>query len=387
MQGFGRRLIYYLGMQSRYTGVPMLVSVSVLRDNNIYSDFMFIFSSTRCLGTTSTKIGKNVVAKIALMTPVLPMLAEPCKTVEQAMKKCPNGMYSEIKYDGERVQLHKSGNEFKYFSRSLKPVLEHKIKHFKDYIPQAFPHGKDLILDSEILMMDAETGKPLPFGTLGKHKQTEFEDASVCLFIFDCIYFNGEDLSQKPLKYRRKILQENMTEIPNHVMFSEMKFITKPGELAAMIAHTLKQGLEGLVLKDICSVYEPGKRHWLKVKKDYLFGGAMADSADLVVLGAWFGTGKKGGMMSVFLMGCYDPSRKIWCTVTKVHTGHDDATLERLQGELQMVKISCDPNKVPNWLHVNNPMVPDFVAKDPKNQPVWEITGAEFSQQGKKLRP
>ena len=42
------------------------------------------------------------------------------------------------------------------------------------------------------------------------------------------------------------------------------------------------------------SVYEPGKRHWLKVKKDYLADGAMADSADLVVLGAYFGTGGKG---------------------------------------------------------------------------------------------
>lgn len=48
-------------------------------------------------------------------------------------------------------------------------------------------------------------------------------------------------------------------------------------------------GLEGLVLKDLESKYEPGKRHWLKVKKDYLLDGAMADSADLVVLGAWFG--------------------------------------------------------------------------------------------------
>lgn len=42
------------------------------------------------------------------------------------------------------------------------------------------------------------------------------------------------------------------------------------------------------------SKYEPGKRHWLKVKKDYLCDGAMADSADLVVLGAWYGTGNKG---------------------------------------------------------------------------------------------
>jgi len=37
-------------------------------------------------------------------------------------------MYAEIKYDGERVQLHKKGNEFQYFSRSLKPVLPHKVR-------------------------------------------------------------------------------------------------------------------------------------------------------------------------------------------------------------------------------------------------------------------
>lgn len=44
------------------------------------------------------------------------------------MKKCPNGMYSEIKYDGERVQVHKKGNEFKYYSRALKPVMAHKVR-------------------------------------------------------------------------------------------------------------------------------------------------------------------------------------------------------------------------------------------------------------------
>lgn len=44
-----------------------------------------------------------------------------------AMKKCPNGMYAEIKYDGERVQVHKQGNKFEYFSRSLKAVQPHKV--------------------------------------------------------------------------------------------------------------------------------------------------------------------------------------------------------------------------------------------------------------------
>jgi len=53
--------------------------------------------------------------------------AEACRSIHQAMKKCPNGFYAEIKYDGERVQLHKKGSEFQYFSRSLKPVLPHKV--------------------------------------------------------------------------------------------------------------------------------------------------------------------------------------------------------------------------------------------------------------------
>lgn len=108
----------------------------------------------KCLsGTITTSSTKSMKGNVILLTPVLPMLAESCKSVEQAMKKCPNGMYSEIKYDGERVQIHKCGPEFKYFSRSLKPVLPHKVQHFKEYITKAFPKADDIILDSEILMV------------------------------------------------------------------------------------------------------------------------------------------------------------------------------------------------------------------------------------------
>lgn len=353
----------------------------------VHSDAYEAFQTTRnidavldqILSASSSDVNLKMTAQV--MTPVLPMLAEACKSVDYAFKKCPSGaMFAEIKYDGERVQVHQNGNKFAYFSRSLKPVMPHKVSHFKEYIPRAFPHGKDLILDSEVLLIDTRTGNPLPFGTLGVHKKAEFQDANVCLFVFDCIHYNGEDLMNKPLKERRKILEENMNEIKNHIMFSEMKLINKKVDLRDMINRVLKQGLEGLVLKDINSIYEPGKRHWLKIKKDYLNDGAMADTADLVILGAWYGTGKKGGMMSVFLMGCYDTRINKWCTVTKVHTGIDDARLEQLQTELDMVKISQDADRVPSWLKCNKPMVPDFVATDPKASPVWEITGAEFTR-------
>lgn len=58
---------------------------------------------------------------------VLCFLAEPCRSVEQAMSKCKDSMYAEIKYDGERLQLHKNGDKFTFFSRSLKPSLDHKV--------------------------------------------------------------------------------------------------------------------------------------------------------------------------------------------------------------------------------------------------------------------
>lgn len=44
------------------------------------------------------------------------------------------------------------------------------MNHFKEFIPDAFPSGEDLILDSEVLLIDTTTGKPLPFGSLGVHK-------------------------------------------------------------------------------------------------------------------------------------------------------------------------------------------------------------------------
>ena len=50
-------------------------------------------------------------------------------------------------------------------------------------------------------------------------------------------------------------------------------------------------------------------------------------------------------------MGCYDEKNNIWKTVTKVHTGHDDKTLDRLQGELKpnMIQIKKNYDSVPPW--------------------------------------
>ncbi|XP_017483608.1 PREDICTED: DNA ligase 3 isoform X3 [Rhagoletis zephyria] len=320
------------------------------------------------------------IGQVQVMTPISPMLANACKSVEEAFKKCPSGLYTEIKYDGERVQIHKRGNEFKFFSRNLKPVMDHKIKRFHELIPKAFPGGGDMILDSEIILVDTETGSLLPFGTLGAHKKKEFAHAEVCIFTFDCLLYKGEDLTNTPFHKRRKILEEHIEPIKYCVELSESKFLKTKNELSIMTAKVLKANLEGVVLKNPNGIYQPGKRGWLKVKKDYLFGGKMADSADLVVLGAWYGSGKKGGILSIFLMGCYDSTDRLWKTVTKVHSGLDDSENERVHEELMTLMERADPNRVPSWLLCKRALVPDYIAKIPNKMPVWEITGAEFTK-------
>lgn len=231
-------------------------------------------------------------------------------------------------------------------------------------------------------MVNTETGDILPFGTLGVHKKQEFKTAEVCVFIFDCIYYNGEDLTKKTMKERKKLLEDNIKPIKNHIEMSEYKLLRTKNDLISMIQEVLQKGLEGLVLKEVNGVYAPGKRHWFKVKKDYLAGGKMADTADLCVLGGWFGTGKKGGMLSIFLMGTYDKKSKTWKTVTKVHSGLDDSTIEKLQETLAPKMERCNPDSLPKWIHCNRTMIPDFISKEnPENcMPVWEITGAEFSK-------
>lgn len=330
--------------------------------------------SSQKTSSSSAKLGLQV------MTPVSPMLAEACKDFDKALNKCREGFYSEVKYDGERVQIHKKGNDFKFFSRNLKAVQEHKIAKIKEYLPKAFPNANDLILDSEIIMVDTTNGSLLPFGTLGKHKKQELQNASTCLFIFDCLYFNGEDLTKKTLKERKKFLEKNIKPIQHHIELSEYKLLRKKDELIEMTKEVLKKGLEGLVLKGLETIYEPGKRRWLKVKKDYLMEGSIADSADLVVLGAYYGTGKMGSRFSIFLMGCYDEQHKVWKTVTKVHSGLDDATMEKMHKHLKPLMEPLNSNrKLPQWVHIDRSLLPDALAIDPFKMPVFEIVAAEFT--------
>ena len=329
----------------------------------------------------------RVEALVKVGMPIAPMLAAPSKGVEHVLSKCPNGAYSEVKYDGERVQIHKDGDSWSFWARSLKPVKPDKYEGLEKYLKQAIK-AHSCILDAEILMVDLETSKPLPFGTLGKHKKLQFATAVTGIFIFDILLKDGKTLMDEPLEVRRELIKSSVEFIPNRVMISEMRHVTgTPDQRKAIMQKHLNwaiaQGLEGLVIKDVKSVYAPGARHWLKLKKDYLDG--MADSADLVVLGAYYGSGNKGGVLSTFLMGVWDKTipaggPKQFKTVCKVGNGHDDAKLASLNEQYKATMAPCVGKTAPAWIDIHSSHMPEMFVKDPMKADVWEIIGAEFSQ-------
>lgn len=304
-----------------------------------------------------------------VILPMQPMLAQMCKDLTLPLKRHPGGVYVETKYDGERLQLHKRGDEFFFFSRNLKPVGDGKIGCLKPFISKAFPGYRDLVLDGEIVLM-SKNNQPLPFGSLGVHKRTKYSDATVCFCVFDCLYLDG-DLKSESLETRKTLLKECLQPIPGRIVLGDYKFTDSNSDIETWVYEAFDNKLEGVVIKPITGKYSPGSRTWYKVKKDYLNNGAMADSLDLIVLGSWMGTGKNINRHSIFLMGSYDSSTNSFVAVTKVHNGLTDDYLNTLQN-MNLVKCTSKPD----WLIYDGK--PDYIAKEPKAQPVWEILGSEF---------
>lgn len=91
----------------------------------------------------------HVEASITLFMPLAPMLAAPSNGVDHVLMKTPNGAYSETKYDGERIQIHKKGSTFKFFARSLKPMKADKYEGLEKYLAESVK-ADSCILDGEI---------------------------------------------------------------------------------------------------------------------------------------------------------------------------------------------------------------------------------------------
>ncbi|KAH9898363.1 ATP-dependent DNA ligase [Cubamyces lactineus] len=289
------------------------------------------------------------VCKLTPGVPLKPMLAKPTKAIGEVLDKFEGKKFTcEYKYDGERAQVHKlEDGTIAVFSRNSEDMSK-KYPDLMEQLPRCIKDGtKTFVFDAEAVAIDKDTGKLMPFQELSrrKRKDVKVEDIKVrvCLFAFDLLYLNGEPLLQKDFEERRALLKEHFQPVDGEFQFAKASDCETTDEIQAFLEESVKDGCEGLMVKMLegeLSHYQPSRRtvNWLKLKKDYLAG--VGDSLDLVVVGGYYGKGKRTNVYGAFLLACYDADAEEYQTVCKIGTGFSDEALQAHYEALKSLEMS-----------------------------------------------
>jgi DNA ligase-1 len=328
--------------------------------------------------------------RLAPGVPVKPMLAKAQDSFQEVLKRMQGLHFTmEYKYDGERAQVHLlPDGSFKIFSRNSEDTTT-KYPDLLAVLPQALrPSTTSFVIDAEAVAIDPTSGKLLPFQILStrKRKNEKVEDVKVqvVLYAFDILYLNDRPVLQEPLLRRRALLREAFAPVPGKFDFAISLDHHENGDtspIEAFLDEAVAGNCEGLMIKTLeqNATYEPTKRslNWLKLKKDYLSGGAggggrgPADSLDLVVLGGNHGQGKRVGWYGAFLLACFDPETEEYQSVCKIGTGFSEEFLAAVKPQLEALIL---PGGKPGYY---NTSLECDVWFEPKT--VWEVRAADLS--------
>ncbi|KAJ5702359.1 DNA ligase 1 [Penicillium malachiteum] len=341
------------------------------------------------------------VCKLQPGVPLKPMLAKPTKSITEVLDRFEGKEFTcEYKYDGERAQIHfvassavdkfpTSAITMQKDAKGLSAIFsrnsEDLSKKYPDVLGKLDTWIKDdvssFVLDCETVAWDTVNKKVLPFQQLmtRKRKDVKAEDVKVkvCVFAFDLLFFNGEPCVKKSLRERRDLLHKCFQPVEGEFQFAQFGNTNVLDEIQDLLEDSVKSSCEGLMVKMLDteeSGYEPSKRsrNWLKVKKDYLAG--VGDSLDLVVLGAYYGRGKRTSVYGAFLLAAYNPNNEKYETICNIGTGFSEAVLEEFHKELKPMVID---RPKPFYAHSSVPKDQPDVWFEPRL--VWEVKTADLT--------
>jgi DNA ligase-1 len=271
--------------------------------------------------------------------PVRVMLAQRLSDANEILAKLGGVCAAEYKYDGVRVQAHRTANgRIELFTRRQERISS----QFPDVV-EALAAGlgpREAIVEGEVVAYDAAANELRPFGEVMLRRRKHgidqaVRDVPVALFCFELLYADGQDLTRLPYPQRRARLAQAITISPR-LRLTTAAEIASPGALDAAFSQAVTDGSEGLVCKATGpeSAYLAGARgwQWIKLKRDYRT--ELSDTVDLVVVGAFAGRGRRTGVYGAVLLAAWDPAANLFRTVTKCGAGFTDADLATLHARL-----------------------------------------------------
>ncbi len=326
----------------------------------------------KILATQGVDALKGIKPQVGI--PIRPMLAERLSDPNEMLRKVGGEAFVEYKYDGERAQIHKSGDKIWIYSRRLENITYQYpdvVEYARKYIK-----AKEAIVEGEIVAYDPDTGELRPFQELMRRKRKHdihiaIKEIPVKVFLFDLLYADGEDYTVKPLPERRAKLEEiiEQTEV---FQIAEYIKTRDPEELEKFFFKAIEDGAEGVMIKAIHrnAIYQAGTRGWLWIKYKRDYKSEMIDTVDLVVVGAFYGRGRRGGKFGALLMAAYNPEKDVFETVCKVGSGFKDEDIDKLPEMLKPYIIDKKHPRVVARMQPDVWVAPALVA---------EIIGAELT--------
>lgn len=276
--------------------------------------------------------------KIEIGKPIKAMLAQKAKNVKEGFDAVGRPCAIEYKYDGFRLIIHKKGNQIILFTRRLENVTK-QFPEVADFI-RKYVKADSAILDSEAVGFDKKTKEYKPFQSISQRIRRKYdieklqEELPVEINIFDILYYNGKSLLNEPFRKRTELIRKIIEPHPYKIIHSKQIITDDEKKAEEFYKKALKDNQEGVMMKNLEAEYNPGSRvgHMLKIKPE-------ERDFDLVITGGEYGTGKRSGWISSFIISCLDKNKNKFLEIGKVGTGFKEKKEEGISFEELTQKV------------------------------------------------
>ncbi len=268
--------------------------------------------------------------------PIKAMLAQKAKSVEGGFKSVGKPCAIEYKYDGFRLIIHKDKKNVILFTRRLENVTK-QFPEVKEFILK-YVKADSIILDSEAVGYNKKTKVYTPFQAISQRIRRKYDiekmqkELPVEVNIFDVLYYNGKSMLNEPFKKRSELIRKIISPNKYKIVYSKQIITSDENKAKEFYKKALKDNQEGVMFKNLEARYQPGSRvgHMLKLKPS-------ERDLDLVITGAEYGTGKRSGWLSSFILSCRGKKPSEYLEIGKVGTGIKE---KAEQGEVNFDKLN-----------------------------------------------